>query len=542
MECSSTLLYEEFPLHAEHSEIRLLLLHPNGWHGPIFCDFQVVSLNDRPEYSALSYVWGQEDAIHEISLGGRPFWVRPNLFTALRRLRAHGVDNTIIIWVDALCINQSSVAERNSQVAMMGEIYSQSERVQVWLGESDLAHDIWPESTIGRDPGRCYDFSTVNNTLEWSPSRDEHENQFFGALDGLSENETFLRVALFLQFMAKHSEFRRTYLFWNPTSNAYLRRQWEQVLLAIHKNSWHVEKSSSCSCLLTMIRFDRLWVVQEVVLAPTVTVLMGPVALPLDTIVQAREAHLQHKQWPYYGGFHHAASEALLETAILPFVDTARLRNHIRDRAASLTLAELRLQLSRRAATVDLDQVFSLLGLTAFLRNAGETPTIQDGVEMRAPDYTSTPEDIYKSITQRHLQERLDLLPLSISSHKEAHPETPSWTVDWTVLQGASLGFNQLLWTRGYTLFQADRRMTVSQRDFQWSQKEKGLELQLHGRFVDRITISTPFATLFNNDNAFLLAMRRHEPELPYPGAEITTWSNAWLRCITADSVTTNDS
>lgn len=219
MECNSTLLYEELPLHAEHSEIRVLILHPNGWHKPMLCDFKVVSLNNRPKYSALSYVWGQEDAVHEISLGGCPFWVRPNLFTALRRLRAHGGDNAVVIWVDALCIDQNSVVERNSQVAMMGEIYSRSKRVQVWLGEFELAHDIWPDNTIGTDPGRCYDIPTVNNTLGLPPSKDERGNQFFGALDGLPESETILRIALFLQFMAKRSDFRQTYLFWNPTSN-----------------------------------------------------------------------------------------------------------------------------------------------------------------------------------------------------------------------------------------------------------------------------------------------------------------------------------
>lgn len=84
--------------------------------------------------------------------------------------------------------------------------------------------------------------------------------------------------------------------------------------------------------------------------------------------------------------------------------------------------------------------------------------------------------------------------------------------------------------------------MTVVQRDIQWFQNDIALELRFHGHFIDRVAISTPFATLFNDHNAFLLAMRRHDPELPYPGAEDATWSDAWFRCITADSVTTNDS
>ncbi|KAK4501894.1 hypothetical protein PRZ48_007703 [Zasmidium cellare] len=41
------------------------------------------------------------------------------------------------IWVDAMCINQGNVEERNSQVSMMGKIYSNAWVVWIWLGESD---------------------------------------------------------------------------------------------------------------------------------------------------------------------------------------------------------------------------------------------------------------------------------------------------------------------------------------------------------------------------------------------------------------------
>ncbi|KAF3041665.1 hypothetical protein E8E12_002387 [Didymella heteroderae] len=455
-------LYEALPLDADHSEIRLLLLHPAGWDEPVRCDFKVASLKDHPTYSALSYVWGREDAVHEIS---------------------------------------------------------------VWLGEVELAPDIWLESTAATDPGRCYDIPTINDTLELSPHSEQHDNEFFKALDSLPESEALLRIALFLEFMAKRSDFRQTYLFWNPAGNARLKQHWEQVLRTIPENPW----------------FDRLWVVQEVVLAPTVIILIGPVALPLDTIARAKEAHLQHKQWPYYGGFKHTATEILLETAISPFVDIARVRKQIRDRAASLTLAELRLQLSRRAATVDHDQVFSLLGLAAYLRGSEETQASQTEVELRAPDYDSAPASIYKVITRQHIQERSNLLPLSISSHKGAHPETPSWIVDWTILQGASLSFNQLMWTKGYTLFHADRGMIAVQHDFRSPKDHSNYELQLQGCFIDRVVVSTSFATLFTENNAFLSTMRKRDPELPYPGSESTTWSDAWFRCITADSVTTDD-
>ena len=38
-----------------------------------------------------------------------------------------------------MCINQQDTNERNHQVTQMGLIYSQAEKVVIWLGISDLA-------------------------------------------------------------------------------------------------------------------------------------------------------------------------------------------------------------------------------------------------------------------------------------------------------------------------------------------------------------------------------------------------------------------
>lgn len=40
-----------------------------------------------------------------------------------------------LLWVDSICINQSSDEEKSQQVQIMGEIYLQAKRVIVWLGE-----------------------------------------------------------------------------------------------------------------------------------------------------------------------------------------------------------------------------------------------------------------------------------------------------------------------------------------------------------------------------------------------------------------------
>jgi hypothetical protein len=39
-------------------EIRTVVLHPGKWDDEINCSLQIVALDENPEYSALSYVWG----------------------------------------------------------------------------------------------------------------------------------------------------------------------------------------------------------------------------------------------------------------------------------------------------------------------------------------------------------------------------------------------------------------------------------------------------------------------------------------------------
>ncbi|KAI1362105.1 heterokaryon incompatibility protein-domain-containing protein [Xylaria arbuscula] len=91
-------------------------------------------------YEALSYVWGDPSRRKSVLLNDKPFHATENLESALRNLRHH--DRPRVLWIDAMCINQSNVTERNSQVQKMGLIYGRSQRVVVWLGpESEDSSD-----------------------------------------------------------------------------------------------------------------------------------------------------------------------------------------------------------------------------------------------------------------------------------------------------------------------------------------------------------------------------------------------------------------
>jgi hypothetical protein len=84
-------------------------------------------------YEALSYVWGDSKNTVPISIGRQPFHVTKNLHSALLSLRNHSMER--ILWVDAVCIDQTNNEEKESQIQSMVKIYSQANCVVVWLGE-----------------------------------------------------------------------------------------------------------------------------------------------------------------------------------------------------------------------------------------------------------------------------------------------------------------------------------------------------------------------------------------------------------------------
>jgi hypothetical protein len=56
---------------------------------------------------------------------------------AVRRMRFG--DKPRVLWIDAICINQSSLSERSDQVALMSTIYSRASQNLVYLGEDNTA-------------------------------------------------------------------------------------------------------------------------------------------------------------------------------------------------------------------------------------------------------------------------------------------------------------------------------------------------------------------------------------------------------------------
>jgi len=150
--------YTHAPLNHESDDIRLLNIDSVDDNGTVRCTLRTYPNQARPAYKALSYAWGDGEAVmREIIVNGCSFQVGDNLWHALRALgkdirisardyhpesqyRATLKDATLL-WVDAICIDQLNVAEKNHQVGRMGAIYSEAALVISWVGKPSSATD-----------------------------------------------------------------------------------------------------------------------------------------------------------------------------------------------------------------------------------------------------------------------------------------------------------------------------------------------------------------------------------------------------------------
>lgn len=92
--------------------------------------------------------------MRDIVVSGTILSVTKNLFDALGYLRDAVWTRTL--WIDALCINQKDDAEKNTQVAMMGRIYSQASKVMVWLMKSKLPGLLDDIASFSQNPERHF--------------------------------------------------------------------------------------------------------------------------------------------------------------------------------------------------------------------------------------------------------------------------------------------------------------------------------------------------------------------------------------------------
>jgi hypothetical protein len=148
------------PLSSKLKQTRIIALHPGEFTDVISVTVNIISLDDSPVYEALSYVWGIYQASGPAIVNDVEVPITQNLDIAFRHLRYPSTSR--ILWVDAICINQNDIGEREDQVKLMGQIYHASSTTLIWLGpaanDSDLAMRSIAGDKFDKEYWKTYDF------------------------------------------------------------------------------------------------------------------------------------------------------------------------------------------------------------------------------------------------------------------------------------------------------------------------------------------------------------------------------------------------
>lgn len=134
---ASTSAYSYKPLEPRH--IRLFRATQSG--SDISCEMKHFSLEDCPQFNALSYAWGSGSFSQRISFQDNKYHLitghlHQGLISVLTLLSPPW------LWVDQICIDQSDSEDKASQVALMGDIYASATRTIVWLGQNYQKSDL----------------------------------------------------------------------------------------------------------------------------------------------------------------------------------------------------------------------------------------------------------------------------------------------------------------------------------------------------------------------------------------------------------------
>lgn len=218
------------PLDLAKRQIRLVRLEEKVEENMIECTIIHATLDDHPEYIALSYTWQDEHTdrlldsqTQYILLNGRPFAVTSNLFAALVYLKIRSAihrDGEItepesqVWWIDALSIDQTNDKERGHQVSLMKEIYETASRVDVWLG---LPNEVTYNEEFEDKMREVYEY--YNRAFRDSEDDGEELNEILGALSKRGPEEAFVR------FMDKMKA-----IFGTPEEESAARKTLEDLL------------------------------------------------------------------------------------------------------------------------------------------------------------------------------------------------------------------------------------------------------------------------------------------------------------------------
>ncbi|KAI6080373.1 heterokaryon incompatibility protein-domain-containing protein [Hypoxylon rubiginosum] len=425
------------------NSIRLLSIIPGFSSETIRCNLHTVDINQAPTYDALSYVWGTEESDERITCNGEKVKVTKNLINALRHLRPlprwesviswptdhklHSIHNAWRefatnrqekqehsnyqqnpIWIDAICINQNDNIEKANQVKLMDVIYANASLVRIWLGKTeDSPLNLYREHNNSLSPQERQKRELERQTDAYSHT--VRTGVHLGQYGKMPIILAFVAQALRnskagnncgTELGSSEDAIRRNLLSGFPSRSS---REWN-IVREFFSNQW----------------FQRIWIMQEVVLAKQAIAIMGNWQIEWTAIGQAAA-------WFQANGFALPTIPIRGEMEdLLPVSRVATMWQMHSDKRRPL-LQVLR-DFRGRQATLNVDRVYAAYSLAEETRR---TTHLDPLIE---PAYDKSCAEVYRDLARFLVIENGDLLVLS---HAAGIQETrtspwPSWVPDWS--------------------------------------------------------------------------------------------------------------
>ncbi|KAH8664350.1 heterokaryon incompatibility protein-domain-containing protein [Xylariales sp. PMI_506] len=137
-----THLYAQAPLRKPNGYIRLLTIQSRRYAASmpstetVQCVLKLANLKEDPKFTAISHSCptklGEDTPRTSILVNGTSIEVSQDLFEALRHLQME--DDSVTVWVDAICSNQADVEERAAEAAQISDIFSAATTSVIWIG------------------------------------------------------------------------------------------------------------------------------------------------------------------------------------------------------------------------------------------------------------------------------------------------------------------------------------------------------------------------------------------------------------------------
>ncbi|KAL0936375.1 ankyrin and het domain-containing protein [Colletotrichum truncatum] len=427
--------YKYTPLDPDCRQFRLLKLGSPDENG-ITSQFRLetYSIDDSPSYFCLSYVWGDPARFLSINCDGEMISVTQNLFHALQTCFTRHPDSWL--WADGICINQEDVAERSSQVLLMGTIYQHASMVLAHPGHYSYKQVNNRESLdnrleeLGRQDMMSFGVDETDNQGALTQAQNPHGvPEFTGISVSNAYSSENAQGAISIMTLLRR--------IWSGRDHEKTDKEWENVGLPTLDTQEGEEIWGNLLEFWSQDWYFRTWVLQEVVLAAKVVVLYGSTAISLEAITEfwslARQRSLPRvlRIGPCADIFN-----KVLHLSPVSSYKTLRDRRYPDDQeddgtdtrqAAPSTpstpsLFELLCLARNNLATDPRDKVYSLLGLT------------NDGIAQSIiPDYSpeNTVADVFTGVANKLVSDNvLDIL--HYAGIDQDVLGLPSWVPDWT--------------------------------------------------------------------------------------------------------------